>query len=63
MATFHWLWAWKNILVGPLRNDAGVVTFGLGVAAYVLLGGHGYTLAIPTGNPWLPLAIPSGLFD
>eukprot|EP00039_Didymoeca_costata_P019899 m.339341 g.339341 ORF g.339341 m.339341 type:complete len:152 (+) comp18760_c0_seq1:203-658(+) len=26
-SSFHWLWALKNILVGPLKTDAGILTF------------------------------------
>jgi hypothetical protein len=36
-AGFYWLWALKNWLVGPLKGDAGILTFAL-YAASVLLG-------------------------
>ena len=29
---FYWLWAVKNRVLGPLKQDAGVVTFGIGAA-------------------------------
>lgn len=28
-AAFYWCWALKNILLGPLTTDLGVITFGL----------------------------------
>ncbi|KAL3898891.1 MAG: hypothetical protein SGPRY_012750, partial [Prymnesium sp.] len=35
-AAFYWCWALKNILLGPLTTDLGVITFGLVMAAEVL---------------------------
>ena len=29
VAAFFWLWALKNITIGPLKKDAGIVTFAL----------------------------------
>ena len=29
IAAFYWLWAVKNIVAGPLKQDLGVITFGL----------------------------------
>mmetsp|Transcript_11267 Transcript_11267/g.28478 ORF Transcript_11267/g.28478 Transcript_11267/m.28478 type:complete len:139 (-) Transcript_11267:364-780(-) len=34
---FYWLWACKNLAVGPLKRDAGLITFAL-YAASVLQG-------------------------
>eukprot|EP00035_Acanthoeca_spectabilis_P025254 m.457574 g.457574 ORF g.457574 m.457574 type:complete len:153 (+) comp21296_c0_seq1:45-503(+) len=38
---FFWLWSAKNIAVGPLKKDAGIVTFFAGAAAAVAHQGFG----------------------
>lgn len=38
---FYWLWALKNRVFGPLKEDMGVLTFGFGAFAFALLGADG----------------------
>jgi hypothetical protein len=42
VAVFYWLWALKNRLLGPLRSDLGVATFGLVLASEYTPGRNRY---------------------
>mmetsp|Transcript_94019 Transcript_94019/g.130565 ORF Transcript_94019/g.130565 Transcript_94019/m.130565 type:complete len:152 (+) Transcript_94019:32-487(+) len=40
---FYWLWSVKNIAMGPLKKDAGIVTFFAGAVSAVTSNVLGYT--------------------